>query len=354
MKTNPDPLYSVLDLSPIRQGGTAAEAFRNSLDLARHAESWGYHRYWVAEHHNISGIASAATSVVIGHIAGGTSTIRVGSGGIMLPNHAPLVIAEQFGTLESLYPGRIDLGLGRAPGGDQTTARALRRNLGSSGDTFPQDLQELRQYFADPVPHQAVTAVPGAGLQVPVYLLGSSTFSAQLAARLGLPFAFASHFAPDSLHDALRLYRNGFQPSETLRQPHVIVGVNVFAADTDAEAARLFTTLQQMFLNLIRGRPLPMPPPVDRMDGLWNEGEAAYVSRMTYFSVVGGPDKLRAGLESILMETGADEIIVTAQIHDHQARLRSFEITAEVFRGIQRERAGFQPGRHLETAAGAV
>ncbi|MES2706212.1 MAG: LLM class flavin-dependent oxidoreductase [Verrucomicrobiota bacterium] len=355
MKAPPDLLFSVLDLSPIRQGGGgASEAFRNSLDLARHAETWGYHRYWVAEHHNIPGIASAATSVVIGHIAGGTSTIRVGSGGIMLPNHAPLVIAEQFGTLESLYPGRIDLGLGRAPGGDQTTARALRRNLGSNGDSFPQDLQELRAYFAEPVPHQAVTAVPGAGLKVPIYLLGSSTFSAQLAAHLGLPFAFASHFAPDSLHDALRLYRNGFQPSQTLRQPHVIVGVNVFAADTDTEAARLFTTVQQMFLNLIRGRPQLMPPPVDSMKGLWNEGEAAYVSRMTEYSVVGGPDKLRSGLETILMETGADEIIATAQIYEHSARLRSFEIAAQVFSDIRRERAEFQLGTRQEKAGAGV
>lgn len=354
MKPESDLLYSLLDLSPIRQGGTAAEAFRNSLDLARHAESWGYHRYWVAEHHNIPGIASAATSVVIGHIAAGTSRIRVGSGGIMLPNHAPLVIAEQFGTLESLFPGRIDLGLGRAPGGDQTTARALRRNLGSSGDTFPQDLQELRNYFADPVPHQAVVAVPGAGLKVPVYLLGSSTFSAQLAAHLGLPFAFASHFAPDSLHDALRLYRNGFQPSEILRQPHVMVGVNIVAADTDAEASRLFTTLQQMFLNLIRGKPLPMPPPVDSMRGLWNEGEAAYVSGMTHYAVVGGPDKVGGGLRRILAETGADEIIATAQVYEHAARLRSFEITSEVFRDIRRERAEFTPGNSTGVASSAA
>jgi luciferase family oxidoreductase group 1 len=334
------PLFSVLDLAPILQGGTAAQAFRHSLDLAQHAEAWGYHRYWVAEHHNIPGIASAATSVVIGYIAGGTSTIRVGSGGIMLPNHAPLVIAEQFGTLESLYPGRIDLGLGRAPGGDQTTARALRRNLGSNGDTFPQDVLELQGYLGEASPHQAVVAVPGQGLKVPLYLLGSSTFSAQLAAHLGLPFAFASHFAPDSLPDALKLYRSGFQPSTAWRLPHVMVGVNVFAADTDREAERLFTTLQQMFLNLIRGRPQLMPPPVDAMEALWNAGEAAYVSRMTKYSVVGGPDKLRAGMESILTETGADEIILTAQIFDHAARLRSFEIAAQVFKDIQRERAG--------------
>ncbi len=340
MTRRPNPLFSVLDLAPILQGGTAAGAFRHSLDLARHAEDWGYHRYWVAEHHNIPGIASAATSVVIGYIAGGTSTIRVGSGGIMLPNHAPLVIAEQFGTLESLYPGRIDLGLGRAPGGDQTTARALRRNLGSSGDTFPQDVLELQGYLGEATSPQAVVAVPGQGLKVPLYLLGSSTFSAQLAAHLGLPFAFASHFAPDSLLEALRLYRSGFQPSAALQYPHVMVGVNVIAADSNREAERLFTTLQQMFLNLIRGRPQLMPPPVESMDSLWNAGEAAYVSRMTQYSVVGGPHKLRDGLESILTETVADEIIVTAQIFDHAARLRSFEIAAQVFKDILRKGAG--------------
>ncbi|MDB6072165.1 MAG: luciferase family oxidoreductase, group 1 [Verrucomicrobiales bacterium] len=329
------PLFSILDLVPIRQGGTASKAFSESLDLIRHAEKWGYHRFWVAEHHNISGVASAATSVVIGHLAAGTSTIRVGSGGIMLPNHAPLLIAEQFGTLESLFPGRIDLGLGRAPGGDQPTARALRRALGSSGDTFPQDVMELKSYLAPAVPYQVVRAVPGQGLDVPLYLLGSSTFSAQLAAELGLPFAFASHFAPDSLHDALRLYRKGYKPSPGNPKPHVMVGVNVFAAATDAKASVLFTTLQQMFLNLVRGRPQPMPPPVDSMDGIWNAGEEAYVSRMTSFSVVGGPDKLKQGLTKILAETGADEIMTTAQIYDHQARLESFEIAASVFKEIQ-------------------
>src|SRR3954451_5987760 len=238
-------LHSILDLAPIRQGSNAGEAFRNTLDLAQHAERWGYHRYWLAEHHNIAGIASAATSVVIGHVAGGTSRIRVGSGGIMLPNHAPLVIAEQFGTLESLYPGRIDLGLGRAPGGDQLTARALRRGLGSSGDTFPQDLAELRAYFAPPSPEDTVRAIPGAGLNVPIYLLGSSDFSARLAAQLGLPFAFASHFAPDYLQVALELYRSLFQLSQWLDRPYTMVGVNVVAADTDDEARRLFTSLQQ-------------------------------------------------------------------------------------------------------------
>src|SRR5687768_14235192 len=273
--------YSLLDLAPIVQGATAAQSFRNTLDLAQHAERWGYQRYWLAEHHNIPGIASAATSVVIGHVAGGTRTIRVGSGGIMLPNHAPLVIAEQFGTLESLYPGRIDLGVGRAPGGDTRTARALRRNPGSSGDTFPDDLRELMNYFRG-TPENHVNAIPGAGLKVPIYLLGSSDFSARLAATLGLPFAFASHFAPDYLAHALNLYRSNFKPSRWHEQPYVIVGANVFAADTDAEARRLFTSLQQMFLNLVRGVPGPVPPPVDRME--WNLPEQSHVGRMTRLS----------------------------------------------------------------------
>jgi luciferase family oxidoreductase group 1 len=330
--TQSDILLSVLDLCPIPQGGTAAEAFRHSLDLARHAEAWGYHRFWVAEHHNIPGVASAATSVVIGHIAAGTSHIRVGSGGIMLPNHAPLVIAEQFGTLESLFPGRIDLGLGRAPGGDQLTARALRRNLGSSGETFPQDVAELLGYFRDN-PHRgaAPRAIPGEGLEVPVYLLGSSTFSAELAAKMGLPFAFASHFAPDYLQTALQIYRSQFQPSEALPKPHALIGVNVFAADTDAEAERLFTTLQQLFLNLIRGHPKQMPPPVETMAELWNPIEESHVRRMTQVSIVGGPDTVRSGLAALLDSTGADEIVATAHIFDHQARLRSFEILSEVF-----------------------
>ena len=255
MRPLSDVPFSVLDLSPIRERGTAAESFRNTLDLARHAERLGYHRYWVAEHHSLPGIASAATSVVIAHVAGGTSRIRVGSGGIMLPNHAPLVIAEQFGTLESLFPGRIDLGIGRAPGGDQRTARALRRHLGGSGDTFPQDLAELRGYFRPGDPGTGVHAIPGEGLDVPIWLLGSSDFSARLAAELGLPFAFASHFAPDSLYEALALYRRYFEPSERLAAPYAMVGVNVFAANTDEEGARLFTSAQQQFLNLIRGTP---------------------------------------------------------------------------------------------------
>ncbi len=330
MKHFPDVPLSVLDLAPIREGGTVADAFRNALDLARHAERWGYKRYWVAEHHNIPGIASAATAVVIGHIAGGTSRIRVGSGGIMLPNHAPLVIAEQFGTLESLYPGRIDLGLGRAPGGDQRTAQALRRKLGSSGDSFPQDLLELQSYFRPAAPGQAVRAIPGEGLDLPIWLLGSSDFSAQLAAALGLPFAFASHFAPDYLYAALDLYRRDFQPSATLAEPYAMVGVNVIAADTDAEARRLFTSLQQLFVKLVRGTPRQLPPPVVSMDGRWSPAERAHVERMTRVSVVGSPGAVREGLETILTETGADEVIATAQIFDHAARLRSFEILSRV------------------------
>jgi luciferase family oxidoreductase group 1 len=327
-------LSSVLDLSPILEDGDAALAFRNSVDLAQHAEEWGYHRYWLAEHHNLPGIASAATSVVIGHVAGKTKSIRVGAGGIMLPNHAPLVIAEQFGTLESLYPGRIDLGLGRAPGGDQLTARALRRYLGSSGDTFPQDVLELQSYFHPAAPGQAVVAVPGSGLNVPLYLLGSSDFSARLAAELGLPFAFASHFAPDYLQVALELYRREFRPSEALVRPHVMIGVGIFAADTDAEARRLMTSAQMMFLNLIRGHPGKLPRPVESMEGRWSQAERAAVEHRTRCSAVGSPETVRRRLEELLDETGADEVIATAQIFDHGARLRSFEIAASVFREI--------------------
>jgi luciferase family oxidoreductase group 1 len=334
MRHPTDLPFSVLDLAPIRQGGTAAEAFRNTLDLARHAEQWGYHRYWLAEHHNLPGIASAATAVVIAYVAGGTVRLRVGAGGIMLPNHAPLVIAEQFGTLEALYPGRIDLGLGRAPGGDQQTARALRRNLGSSGDTFPRDLQELMSYFRPATAGQAVRAVPGEGLSVPLWLLGSSDFSARLAADLGLPFAFASHFAPDYLQAALEIYRANFRPSESLAEPHVMLGVNVFAADTDAAARRLFTSLQQQFLNLARGSVGQLPPPVDNMNDHWNPAERAYVDRMTRVSAVGAADTVRKGLEAILSETEANELMLTAQVYDHAARLRSFELAAGVCREI--------------------
>src|SRR3954468_403574 len=330
----PMPPFSVLDLAPVPQGKTPGESLRNSLDLARHAERWGYGRFWLAEHHNLPGVASAATSVVIGYIAAGTSTIRVGAGGIMLTNHAPLVISEQFGTLDSLYPGRIDLGLGRAPGGDQATARALRRYLGSSGDTFPRDLIELMAYFRKAEPGQAVRAVPGEGLDVPIWLLGSSDFSARLAAELGLPFAFASHFAPDYLLPALELYRENFKPSERLAEPCAMVGVNVIAADTDAGARRLFTSLQQQFLNMVRGRPGQLPPPVDDMDGLWNAAERAHVERMTRVSAVGSAGRVRERLAAVRAETDADELMLTAHIYDHDARLRSFELASHAMRGV--------------------
>ena len=326
--------FSLLDLSPIIEGSDAALAFRNTLDLARHAEEWGYHRFWLAEHHNLPGIASAATSIVIGHVAGGTKRIRVGAGGIMLPNHAPLVIAEQFGTLDALYTGRIDLGLGRAPGSDQLTARALRRNLGSDGDTFPQDVLELQSYFAPAEPEQALQAIPGAGAHVPLYLLGSSDFSARLAAELGLPFAFASHFAPAYLEVALALYRQNFKPSAALAQPHAMIGVGIFAAATDAEAQRLATSAQLQFLNMVRGRPGKLPPPVQSMEGLWSRGEEAAVLERMRCSAIGSPETVRRRLETLLEETVADEIIATAQIYDHAARLRSFEIAAEQLRKI--------------------
>jgi luciferase family oxidoreductase group 1 len=320
--------FSVLDLSPIPLGQTPADAFRHSLDLAQHAERWGYRRVWLAEHHNMPGIASAATSVVIAHIAGGTKTIRVGSGGVMLPNHAPLVIAEQFGTLASLYPDRIDLGLGRAPGTDQTTARALRRDMLDSADRFPDDVVELQRYFAEPVSGQRVRAVPGAGLNVPIWLLGSSLFSAQLAAALGLPFAFASHFAPDHLLTALHVYRSQFRPSPALAKPYAMVGVNLFAAETDAEGERLFTSLQQQFINLRRGTPGKLPPPVDVLDA--SELELASVAHSLSFAAVGSRDTVRDQLRERIARTGADELIVTAQIYDHAARLRSFELAAQI------------------------
>lgn len=320
--------FSVLDLAPIPAGADAAQALRNTLDLAQHAERWGYHRYWLAEHHNMPGIASAATAVVIGHVAGGTHTIRVGSGGIMLPNHAPLVIAEQFGTLAALYPGRIDLGLVRAPGTDQTTSRALRRDLVGSADAFPDDVAELLRYFAEPVPGQRVRAVPGAGLDVPVWLLGSSLFSAQLAAMMGLPFAFASHFAPDYLLRALELYRAQYRPSAAWPKPYAMVGVNVFAAETDDEARRLFTSLQQQFINLRRGTPDKLPPPVDVLEA--SELERASVAHSLSFAAVGSRSTVREQLRERIARTGADELIITAQIHDHAARLRSFEIAAQI------------------------
>ena len=320
---------SVLDLSPIAAGSDAGESLRRTLDLARHAERWGYHRFWLAEHHNMTGIASAATSVVIAHVAAGTSTIRVGAGGIMLPNHAPLLIAEQFGTLAALHPGRIDLGLGRAPGSDQTTARALRRSP-AAADTFPQDVMELLGWFEAAEPGQAVQAVPGAGLDVPVWILGSSLFGASLAAALGLPFAFASHFAPAMMEDAIALYRERFEPSARLERPYVMLGVNVTAADTDAEARRLFSSVQQAFVNLRRGTPGPLPPPVDDFEGTAHPLEVAGLQQALACSIVGAPDTVREGLRAFVAHTGADELMVTAQVHDHAARLRSFEIVADV------------------------
>ncbi|HVG07780.1 MAG TPA: LLM class flavin-dependent oxidoreductase [Thermoanaerobaculia bacterium] len=320
---------SVLDLSPILEGGDAAQAFRNTLSLAQHAEQWGYNRYWLAEHHNMPGIASAATSVVIGHVAGGTSTIRVGAGGIMLPNHSPLVIAEQFGTLASLFPGRIDLGLGRAPGTDPVTTRALRR---LDADTFPQDVLELMAYFRTPQPGQMVQAVPGAGLDVPVWILGSSLFGAQLAAALGLPYAFASHFAPAQMMEAVEVYRRSFRPSEQLERPYVMLGVNVFAADTEEEARRLMTSVQQAWVQLRRGRPTPLPPPIEGYESRLTVPERATLEQALACSVIGTPEMVRQGLEAFAERTGADELMVVSQIYDHAARLRSYEIAAEAGR----------------------
>jgi luciferase family oxidoreductase group 1 len=322
--------FSVLDLSPIAEGSDAAQALRNTLDLAQHAERWGYHRYWLAEHHNMPGIASAATAVVIGHVAGGTSTIRVGAGGIMLPNHAPLVIAEQFGTLASLYPGRIDLGLGRAPGSDQLTAQALRRTLSGDVDGFPQDVVELMSYFRAAEPGQRVRAVPGSGLDVPIWILGSSLFGAQLAAALGLPFAFASHFAPDQMTEAVEIYRSRFRPSEQHAKPYVMLGLNIFAADTDGEARRLFTSLQQAFVNLRSGRAGKLPPPVDDFEARLSPPQLAMLANALSCSVVGSPDTVQRGLAAFIAETGADEIMITAQIFDHAARLRCFAIAADI------------------------
>lgn len=320
---------SILDLAPIVEGGDAARSFRNTLDLARHAERLGYHRFWLAEHHGMPGIASAATAVLIGHVAAGTSTIRVGAGGIMLPNHAPLLIAEQFGTLETLFPGRIDLGLGRAPGSDQATARALRRSPGAA-DSFPQDVVELMQWFEPPQPGQQVQAVPGAGLRIPVWILGSSLFGAQLAAALGLPFAFASHFAPAAMMPALELYRAQFRPSAQLDQPRVMLGLNVFAAETRAEAARLYTSLQQAFLNLRSGHPGRLPPPEEGYGERLSPIDRLGLQQMLSCSVVGDPEAVRRGIVEFAERTGADELMLTSQIHDHAARVRSYEIVASV------------------------
>jgi luciferase family oxidoreductase group 1 len=329
----PLPPLSVLDLSPIVEGSDAAQALRNSLDLARHAEAWGYRRYWVAEHHNMDGVASSATAVLVGHLAGGTRTIRVGSGGVMLPNHAPLVIAEQFGTLATLYPGRIDLGLGRAPGTDRLTMRALRRHLDASGEEvgFPRDVMELQAYLGEPVPEQAVRAIPGTGTRVPVWLLGSSLYSAQLAAHLGLPFAFASHFAPDLLLQALHVYRRGFRPSADWPRPHAMVGVNVVAADTDDEAAFAVTSIQQRFLGMQRGRRGPLPRPIEpaELDAMWSPQEKAGVQRMLAAAAVGSAASVRRQLDSIVEQTAADELIVAGALHEHAARLRSYELLAQ-------------------------
>jgi luciferase family oxidoreductase group 1 len=336
---------SVLDLVSMRPGESPTSAIARSVDLARHVERLGYQRYWLAEHHSIEGLACSATSVLIGHIAGATNTIRVGSGGVMLPNHAPLVVAEQFGTLDAIYPGRIDLGLGRAPGGDFNTMRALRRDLNQTGDDFPELLEELRAYLGPPRPGQAVKAIPGQGSNVPITLLGSSTYSAQLAAALGLPFAFAAHFAPDALLTAARLYRDRFRPSadvrsdlrssndarsNSLRHPHLIIAVQIIAAETDAQARRLFTTPQQRFLRLIRNQPVELLPPVDSMETIWNDFERDAVESKLSAAIVGSRSTVRAGLEQLVAETSADEVIVVTDTYEAADRLRSFELVAEV------------------------
>jgi luciferase family oxidoreductase group 1 len=320
---------SILDLAPIVEGSSAREALLNSIALAKHADALGYRRFWVAEHHNMDGVASAATAVLIGQLAASTTTIRVGSGGIMLPNHAPLTIAEQFGTLATLFPGRIDLGLGRAPGTDQPTMRALRRHLSNAGeDRFPQDVLELQNYLAPAQPGQQVRAIPGEGTEVPIWLLGSSLYGAQLAAYLGLPYAFASHFAPDQLQQALDIYREQYRPSERNPKPYAMVAINAIVADTDAEAAFLFTSQQQRFLGMQRGQRGPLPRPIDGMDGLWTAGEKAGVERMLAESVVGSPATVRAGLKATQIRTGADEFIVASAVHDFTARLKSYALLA--------------------------
>jgi luciferase family oxidoreductase group 1 len=318
---------SVLDLSPIVQGGNAAQSFAHTLDLARHAEGWGYQRYWMAEHHGMPGVASAATAILIGHVASGTSRIRVGAGGIMLPNHSPLVIAEQFGTLASLYPGRIDLGLGRAPGSDQLTARALRRNKSADPDEFPRDVVELMNYFSSESINP-VRAVPGQGLEVPMWILGSSLFGAQLAALLGLPFAFASHFAPQQMMQAVQLYRANFSPSARLAKPYVMLGFNVFAADTDEEAAYRATSMQQAFVNLRSGRPAPLPPPLEGYISRVGPAERAMLETVLPCTAIGAPATVRAGVQAFIERTGADELMIASQIFDHRHRLRSYEITS--------------------------
>ena len=320
---------SILDLSPVPEGSHAGQALRNTRDLAQHAERWGYNRYWLAEHHNMMGIASAATAVVIGYVADATSTIRVGAGGVMLPNHAPLVIAEQFGTLEALFPGRIDLGLGRAPGSDGLTAQALRRDL-TTADTFPQDVLEVQHYFRLPEPGQPVQAVPGAGLDVPLWILGSSLFGAQVAAALGLPYAFASHFAPAQLRPAVEIYRKQFRPSAQLAEPYVMLGLNIVAAETDAEARRLFTSVQQQFVNLRRGRPGKLQPPIADPAYVWPAPEQFILDQALGEAVVGSPETVRHGLERFILAHRPDEVMVTAQIYDHALRLRSYQTLAGI------------------------
>ena len=326
--------FSVLDLCPIVEGGTAADSFRNSLDLAQHAERLGYNRFWLAEHHNMPGIASAATSVVIAHVAGGTKTIRVGSGGVMLPNHSPLVIAEQFGTLASLFPDRIDLGLGRAPGTDQIATRALRRDTLNTSDRFPQDVVELQSYFAPVKAGQALQAVPGAGLNVPIWILGSSLFGAQLAAELGLPFAFASHFAPADLVPAFNIYRRNFKPSTQLERPYTMTCINVFAADTDAEARRLFTSMQQAFINLRRGTPGKLKPPIEDIDDFCSPLEKVLIDQALTYAIVGSLQSIKSGLSNFLRDIQPDELMITSNIYDHAARLHSFTLAAEARREL--------------------
>lgn len=317
---------SVLDLAPIVEGGTAADAFRNSIDLAQHAERWGYHRYWLAEHHNMPGIASAATAVLIGQVGVATRTIRIGAGGIMLPNHAPLQVAEQFGTLESLFPGRVDLGLGRAPGTDHAAAFALRRTLQTNPDEFPKDVMELMDFFREDQPGQQVRAVPGAGLRVPIWILGSSLFGAQVAAALGLPFSFASHFAPQMLHDAVRIYRERFKPSEQLPAPYVMLGVNIVAADSDADARFLASSGRQSFASLRSGRPIKLPPPSTEWER--DPSDRTDPTNQTRVSFIGAPDTIRDQVHEFVTATGADELIVVAHIYDHAARLRSYELAS--------------------------
>ncbi|MEP9375871.1 LLM class flavin-dependent oxidoreductase [Aquabacter sp. CN5-332] len=332
------PPFSILDLAHVPHGGTPADALRNSLDLARNAERLGYQRFWLAEHHNMIGIASAATSVVIGHVAAGTKTIRVGAGGIMLPNHSPMVIAEQFGTLATLFPGRIDLGLGRAPGTDQRTMRALRRDP-QAADTFPQDVLELQALLGPLQEGQKVQAVPGTSTNVPLWILGSSLFGAQLAAMLGLPYAFASHFAPDALMQALAVYRERFEPSAQLAKPHAMVGVNIIAADADAQARRLFTSAQQAFTNMVRGTRGLLPEPIDDIETYWSPMEKAHASGMLACSFVGSRETLRTSLRAFLEKTGADELMVASAIHDPAARVRSYEILADVHADLSAEPA---------------